>query len=226
MSADLRTAIKRLSKSLNKLRCETCTHIESLPITPASFRSFVCKPDLCLEKEDRHLIFTTDSVTDIFTIISSERKYLNWQKYDFLEEVIEEYGDPVLKSKFEEYCQEVKSVENENELEDIKNIIFTPLGSDSFLMKVPIPNGITQPKMSLMRDATNGFRRNGYRHVSPHHVGHNSPLSIFFVIPWHLIPPALMAKLNLHNAKNIEDRVVYTLSEEEALWLMNVSSYM
>ena len=87
------------------------------------------------------------SISVIFCIISHKR-YLNWQNYDFLEEIIEEYGDAELKGEFDGYCKKIEMVENKTSLKDIKNIVFTPLGTYSLLMKVPIPNQFAEPTLA------------------------------------------------------------------------------
>ena len=148
---------------------------------------------------------------------------MNWQNYDLLGEIIRAYGDAKLKGQFDGYCEKIRLVENETPLNDVKNIVFTPLGTKRLLMKVPIPNQIAESTltMAIVRDAQNGLKKNGY-HVYLHHVGQNSPLAIFFIVPQQYIPLPAMKKLKM-NPEKIEDRVVYSFSEEEALELMNVS---
>ena len=160
------------------------------------------------------------SISVILSFLS-HRRYLNWQNYDLLEEIIGEYGDAKLKGELEGYCEKIKLIEKETALKDIKNIVFTPLGTNDYLMKVPIPTQM-EPPMAVVRDVQSGLKKNGYSHVHPHHVGQNSPLAIFFIVPKQYLPLAAMKKLKINPAK-IEDRVVYSFSEEEALELMNVS---
>lgn len=216
----VRQAIKCLAKSLNNLRIHTYRHVEKLEVTPDELRVIVCNPERHWEGDDHKCICLAKTISTIFAIVS-HRRYLNWQNYDLLEEIIEVYGDSVLKGKFEGYCKEVTTFENKTLLDDVKNIVFTPLGS-GFLMKVPIPNGIKKPKISLVRAATNGFKRNGYP-IQPHCAGQNSPLAIFFIVPRQRIPPTSLTKINLTNPEKIEDRVMMTLSEEDAALLMDVS---
>ena len=161
------------------------------------------------------------SISVIFSIVS-HRRYLNWQNYDLLEEIIGKYGDAKLKGEFDGYRKEIKVVENKTSLKDIKNIVFTPLGTNDRLMKVPIPSQTEETALAIVRVVQNGLKTNGFPRTHLHHVGQNSPLAIFFIIPQQFLPLTAMKKLKI-NSENIEDRVVYSFSEEEALELMNVS---
>ena len=222
----VRNAIKTLAKSLNRLRIDTYHHVVAIEISVNEFRVVICNPERLWEEEDRKRILLADTIEFIFAVIS-DKKYLNWQNYELLEEIIEAYGDSKLKGKFETYCKDMERFENESPLQDVKNIIFTPLRSNVLLMKVPIPDGISSPTLSLVRTMKNGLKRNGYPHaICCHHIGENSPLAIFFIIPRPFIPTISMAKLSTSNSEKIEDRVICTLTEEEILQLMDVSVYM
>ena len=213
--------IRSLAKSFNDLRILTYRHLESVQVTPDELRVIVCNPERRWEGDDHKIVCLAKSISVIFSIVS-HRRYLNWQNYDLLEEIIEEYGDAKLKGELEGYCEKMKLIEKETALKDIKNIVFTPLGTNDYLMKVPIPKQIAEPPMAVVRDVQNELKKNGYSHVHPHHVGQNSPLAIFFIVPKQYLPLPAMKKLKINPAK-IEDRVVYSFSEEEALELMNVS---
>lgn len=217
----VREEIQSLAKSLNSLRIHTYYHLENLKVDPDELRVIVCNPERQWEGDDHRNVCLAKSISAIFAIVS-HRRYLNWQNYDLLEEIIEEYGDAKLKGEFNGYCKKLESVESKTSLKDIKNIVFTPLGANSFLMKVPISDQIADPKMPLLRAAKNGFKRNGYSHVHVHHVGQNSPLAIFFTVPRQFFPLTAMKKLK-RNPEKIEDRVIYSLTEEAALELMDVS---
>ena len=184
----VRNAIKTLAKSLNRLRIDTYRHVVAIEVSVNEFRFAICHPERLWEEEDRKSIMLADTIALIFTVISN-KKYLNWQNYELLEEIIEAFGDSKLKGKFESYYKDVKLFEIETSLQDVKNIIFTPLCSNGLLMKVPIPNEISSPTLSSMRTIKNGLKKNGYPHtLCCHHVGQNSPLAIFFIISRPLIP--------------------------------------
>ena len=222
MPPAVREGIKYLAKSLNALRIKTYRHVVGLQgVTPEEFRVIVCNPERCWEGDDHKHVIMAKSVSDIFSIVS-HRRYLNWQNFDLLEEIIEAYGDSKLKGELQGYCKKVEVFENETSLEDVKNIVFTPLGPNSYLMKVPL-NG--KSKVADLRSIKNGLKKkNGY---SVHHIGQNSPLAIFFIVPQLFVPrpfiqPTSLAKLKAA-PESIEDRVIYTLSEEEVLQLLDVS---
>ena len=205
MPLKVRNAIKILAKSLNRLRIDTYRHVVAIEVTVNEFRFVICNPERLLEEEDRKSIMLADSIAIIFTVISN-KKYLNWQNYEFLDEIIEAFGDSKIKVKFESYCKDIELFEIETSLQDVKNIIFTPLCSNGLLMKVPIPNEISSPTLSSMRTIKNGLKKNGYPHtLCCHHVGQNSPLAIFFIISRPLIPRPI--------------------SNPEVLQLMDVSVY-
>ena len=221
----VRNAIKILAKSLNRLRIDTYHHVVAIEVSVNEFRFVISNPERVWEEEDHKCIQLAESIVIIFTVIS-KKIYLNWQNYELLEEIIEAYGESKLKGKFESYCKDIEIFENETSLQDVKNIIFTPLCSNRLLMRVPIPNGISSPTLSLVRNVENGLKRNGYSHtMCCHSICKNSPLVIFFIIPRPFIPTTSMAKLSTSNPEKIEDRVIHTLSEEEVLQLLDVSVY-
>ena len=214
----VRKGMKCLAKSLNSLRIKTYRHVIGLQrVTPDEFRVIVCNPERYWEGDDHKHVCLAKSVSDIFAIVS-HRRYLTWQNFDLLEEIIEAYGDSNLKGELKGFCEEIEVFENETSLEDVKNIIFTPLGPNGYLMKVPLDG---KPTLATARSIKNGLKKkNGY---PVHHVGQNSPLAIFFIVPRLFIPPISVAKLKA-TPESIEDRVIYTLSEQEVLQLLNVSN--
>ena len=215
---NVREGIRYLAKSLNILRIKTYRHVIGLErVTPDEFRVIVCNPERYWEGDDHKHVCLAKSVSAIFAIVS-HRRYLNWQNFDLLEEIIEAYGDSNLKGELKGFCEEIEVFENETSLEDVKNIIFTPLGPNGYLMKVPLDG---KPTLATARAIKNGLKKkNGY---PVHHVGQNSPLAIFFIVPRLFIPPISMAKLKA-TPESIEDRVIYTLSEQEILQLLDVSN--
>jgi serine/threonine protein kinase len=214
---NVREGIRYLAKSLNILRIKTYRHVIGLQrVTPDEFRVIVCNPERYWEGDDHKRVCLAKSVPAIFAIVS-HRRYLNWQNFDLLEEIIEAYGDSNLKGELKGFCEEIEVFENETSLEDVKNIIFTPLGPNGYLMKVPLDG---KPTLATARAIKNGLKKkNGY---PVHHVGQNSPLAIFFIVPRLFIPPISMAKLKA-TPESIEDRVIYTLSEQEVLQLLDLT---
>ena len=219
MPPKVRKGMKCLAKSLNILRIKTYRHVIGLQrVTPDEFRVIVCNPERYWEGDDHKHVCLAKSVSDIFAIVS-HRRYLNWQNFDLLEEIIEAYGDSNLKGELKGFCKEVEVFENETSLEDVKNIIFTPLGPNNYLMKVPV-NGISKPTLATQRSIKNGLRKNNGYPV--HRVGHNSPLAIYFIVPRLHLSPILTTKLKVA-PESIRDRIIYTLSQDEVLKLLDVS---
>ena len=143
-----------------------------------------------MEKDDA--IKKAKSVSELCCVVSTKR-YLNWQKYDLLEEIITEYGDSKLKGGLSDYCKEVEAFESKTLLSDVKNIIFTPSGSNDYFMKVPVPKEMDQ-SLALVRHVKNGCKKNGHP-IDFHHSGQNSPLAIYFIVPRLLVPPTEILKL-------------------------------
>ena len=220
----VREKIRQLAKVLNSLRIKTYHHINSLQhVTPDELRVIVCNPERCWVGNDHRHICLAKSVSTIFAVIS-HKQYLNWQNFELLEEIIEAYGDSSLKGDLESYRQEITTFEKDTSLDDLRNIVFTPLGPNRLLMKVPL-NGITQPTGTTLRSIKYGLKRNGLVSCPlSHHVSQNSPLAIYFVVPRLLAPPFSVAKLNVAS-KEIDDRIICTLSKEEVFQLLGVSLY-
>ena len=225
MPEELRRVIGRLEWHFNILRIKVYRHVIALEqagkATANEFRFVICSTQRSWVDDEHRRVCLAGSIADIFPIISVKR-HLNWQNYTLLAEIVSEYGDAGLKGELGAYCWEVHQFESTAALADVKNIIFTPLGPDQGLMRVPIPSWFQNQTMGLMRQIQNGFQKNGYT-TSPHHVGQNSPLAIFFIVPQLLLTPSSMAKLKATNSEKTEDRVVYTLSEDEVLELLDVS---
>ena len=215
---NVREKIGYLAKQLNLLRIKTYHHVCGLQhVTPDEFRVFVCNPERCWEGDDHKQICLAKSVSTIFAVVSQKR-YLNWQNYELLEEIIEEYGDSILKGKLKSYCQDIAKFEKDTSLENIRNIIFTPLGPNRYLMKIPL-NGFSEPTGATLRSFKDGLKKKGCVSYYVHHISQNSPLAIFFVVPLLLVPPISKTK----DSEEIYDRIIYTLSKEEILQLLDVS---
>ena len=225
MPETVKEVVGCLQKHLNILRIKTYRHVRALEeagkVTTNDFKVIICNPQRRWMGDDYARVCLANSTTEIFTVISVKR-HLNWQNYSLLEEIIEQYGDADLQGELAAYCHEVKLFEGDTPLDDVKNIIFTPLGPDQGLMRVPIPNSVQNPTMGTVRVIQENLKKNGFCTVV-HHVGHNSPLAVFFIVPRPLLTPTSMAKLKATNSEKIEDRVVYTLSEDEVLELLDVS---
>ena len=159
-----------------------------------------------------------NSITNIFAVISVKR-HLNWQNYSLLGEIIEEFGDANLKKDLETYRHELFAFESKMPLLDVKHIIFTPRGSDQGLMRVPLDD-IPDPTLHTARCIQNGFHKNGFP-TTLHHVGHNSPLALYFIVPRHLMPPTF--KHAIIDSTAVEDHVVCTLSNDDVRQLLDVS---
>jgi serine/threonine protein kinase len=207
--------IRRLSKHLNTLRIKVFRHVISLEeakkVTPNDFRLIILNPERCWVDDHHKRVCLAKSIPEIIAIISL-KYYLNWQNYDLLEEIILEYGGSGLKADLDSYCKETQIFESENELSDIKNIIFTPLGN-RYLMKVPVPNGVSQ------RRVKNGLKRNGYPNTI-HHCGQNSPLSLFIIVPKFLFPLPNLCPVQSDDI--IEQRIICTLSEDDVFRLLDL----
>lgn len=212
-----------MSISFNSLRMNSFRHVVRLQkenkVTPGDFRFVVLNPERHLEEMDRKNICSTASIQEMLEILSV-KKYLNWQNYDLLVEIIKEYGNSDLEGELEDYRKEIVEFENKTLLSNITNVIFTPSG-DRYYIKAPVPGRISRPTLSTARKIQNGLKnRNGF-HYPIHHVGQNSPLAIFFIVPRLLVPPTAIVK---SSTEKIEDRVIWTLSEEDVLQLIDVSS--
>ena len=214
-------SIRHLAQCFNALRLNTFYHIRSLEeaqkVTPGEFRVVLCNPERYWVGNDHRRICLADSVSDLFTIIS-EKKYLNWQNYDLLEEIINIYGNTTLKAKLEEYCQQVRDFENTTPLSNVKNIIFTPLGPTRYLMKVPIPREVTEPSLTHLRKIKTKFTS---MHIpsAVHHVGQNSPLAIYFVVPQECVKLISFLHANDYGEKE-ENGIICTLSKQNVLRLL------
>lgn len=217
--------IRRLHQHFNSLRIKVFRHVEGLQeaqkISVNDFRVFVCNPEHLLVRHDHRGLLRAKSTSDICTIVSQKR-YLNWQHYILLEEIINEYGDPNLKQDLESYCKEIELFEEATGLNDVRNIIFTPLGPNSHLMKVPIPEEVENPTMGTVRKINNELKRiNGF--PSPLHlIGKNSPLGIYFIMP-QLPAPMFMKDMSVSAIESDElDLIVIQLSKKCVLQLLNI----
>ena len=220
--------IKQLAKKFNSLRITTFRYIqeqqEGHKVKVDDFRIFVCDPEHLLVHQDHRELRRAKSTLDICTILS-QKQYLNWQHYDLLEDIIIEYGNSPLKNMLEEYLEDIKSFEGSTKLNDVKNIIFTPHGPNSYLMKVPVPEEIENPTMETVREVKNGLKKmNGFSYPL-HHIGKNSPLGIYFIIPRLFLPPTFMTEPSIsvtEPADEIEGCIVIRLSNKFVKQLLNL----
>ena len=187
-----------------------------------NFKVLVCNPEHSLVYHDNDRLLRAKSTSDICTIIS-QRQYLNWQHFDLLEEIIEEYGDSALEQELESYCKEIELFEEETDLNDVRNIIFTPLPPNSYLMKVPIPEGET-PTMGTVRRVKNGLKKMNGVSLPVHHVGKNSPFGIYFIVPRLFFPPAFMTELSVSVSESdeVEGCPIIKISEKFVRQLLNL----
>ena len=232
MSPEVACVIKSLSEKFNELRIQTYIYIENLGVNANQFKVIIFNPIYMWEDADRAQILLADSVAQIFAVIS-HRKYLNWQNYEVLGEIIKAYGNPELKEDMKSYSDIVNRFEARTPLKEILGLIMTPMRSNCVLVKAPVGD---QNNVSAIRRIQNGYaRKNGISHLSipAHSVVKTSPLAILFIVPLELVPRLLLQQasvakiaLNTKQTQQLEDRVIHTLSEEEVLQLLDVSMYI
>ena len=211
--------IKQLAKHLNILRINTFYHVKELKrVTPEMFRVLICRKELVWmsEQDEYEQILLAKSIAALFAMVS-KKHHFNWHNFDLLEEIIANYGDSTLKSELESFKKAIEAFEKQTPLNDVKNIIFTPLGSNCDLLKVPIPQHIETPTMHVARRIKIGLMKENDCAYPIHHVEQNV---IFFIIPrMNIMHTVKKVKMD---PRVIENRIAETLCEEHVLKLLEV----
>ena len=232
----VREEMKELHHLFEKLRMDVYRFLSKEPPDLNEFRVFVSSPppawkmkqQRSLTEVDLDRIMKSDKFHEIYMVLS---QYINWYNYELLNSIVEEYGNPPIKQRMEDYCTRVDEFEERTTVDSVKNIPLCQPQPDSVAFIVRMPNHqCSQFHLNEIRRMQHALADEGGvdRAAVRTHMFVQSSVKIIFLVPLALAPYLMVSSVSpiLSSQEplpeNVYERCVHVIHTEEAFRLMGV----
>ena len=233
----VRREIEDLYGIFKRLLMDVYRFLSKEPLDLKEFRVFVSFPPPAWKKKqqkslsgvDLDRIMKSNEFHEIYMVVS---QYVDWYNYELLKSIVEEYGNPPIKQRMQDYCTKVDEFEVRTSLEAVKNTPFGQPQSDSVALIARMPyHQCNQFHLSEIRKMGHTLADEAdIEHAAVRtHMVVQSSVEIIFLVPLALAPylmvrsicPLLTSQDPLPGS--VYERCVHVIETKEAFRLMGVS---